>query len=94
MKQKKLLSLLLSCAIICGSFAAMPAKSAKAFGACSHYTLMDQTAKALPQDSIIKQALTLYPDVAAWGAHNSLYGPKSHCTAGYYPLYFISSNLN
>jgi len=69
MKQKKLLSLLLSFAVICGSFAALPAKSAKAFGAGSHYTLMNQTAKALPQDSIIRQALTLYPDVAAWGAN-------------------------
>ena len=40
-----------------------------AFRPATHYVLMEKVANELPDGSIIKQALTKYPNIAMWGAN-------------------------
>ncbi|GKX30719.1 phospholipase C [Vallitalea longa] len=44
-------------------------KNVLAYQPASHYVLMQETMKSLPEGSLIKSAMEKYPDIAAWGAN-------------------------
>lgn len=50
-------------------FSGVKLGTAHAYQPCSHYILMERSAKALSEGSIIKKALQTYPKIAAWGAN-------------------------
>lgn len=50
-------------------FSGVKLGKAHAYQPCSHYILMERTAKNLPEGSIIRKALQTYPEIAAWGAN-------------------------
>ncbi|WBW97442.1 PLAT/LH2 domain-containing protein [Oceanirhabdus sp. W0125-5] len=66
-KSAKFIINLLLCLSIIASVSVT--KEVYAFQPVSHYILMMETAKRLPEDSIIRQAIETYPEIAAIGAN-------------------------